>query len=458
MKRQIMNRRVQGFLAWLLVVSATFASISASAATVELLGSGEQTSELSLTVGKSEVLVSKVPVREVMLGNPKVVDFKLLSNRKILVLGKKAGRTNFVMRDSKGKVIAFFDVEVGYDIIGIKHKLHAVMPTEKGIEVRSANRKVVLSGEASSLLVMDKALALAKTFVGSDKDVLNLMQVGGAQQVMLEVRIAEVARSSARALGTQFLANAVAGDLALSLTTSSPATNAFGSLTASGQDVSATLSALVTQGLAKILAEPNLVALSGNEAKFLSGGEFPIQVRQEQGVTTIEYKEFGVAVTFTPTVLNDRRINLKLAAESSAIDTSTSFGINYPGISTRRAATTVELGDGQGFAIAGLLQKDMNNAVDKLPGLGDIPVLGALFQSTAFKRDETELVIVAVPHLVKPVPADRLMLPTDTIVPPNELDQYIYGRLEGGKSSGSKAGQGTSDKAKGMEGPYGHQL
>jgi pilus assembly protein CpaC len=275
---------------------------------------------------------------------------------------------------------------------------------------------------------------------------------------MLEVRIAEVARNSARSLGTAFRADAVTGDLALHLLTSAPAVPAFGTLNGSGRDVSATLSALATQGLAKILAEPNLVALSGNEAKFLSGGEFPLQVAQENNVNTIEYKEFGVAVNFTPTVLNDRRISLKLAAESSAIDTSINYGINYPGISTRRAATTVELGDGQGFAIAGLLQQDMNNAVNRLPGLGDIPVLGALFQSTAFQRNETELVIVVVPRLVKPVPAGRLTLPTDNIIPPNELDQYIYGRVEGGQPEGAAADKGTSEKSKGVEGPYGHQL
>jgi pilus assembly protein CpaC len=392
-----------------------------------------------------------------MLGSPDIADFKLLSAQKILILGKKSGRTNMVLRDRKGGVIALFDIEVGYDIVGIKHKLHAVMPHEKAIEVRSANHKVVLSGEVSSLLAMDRALALSRTFVGADSDVINLMQVGGAQQVMLEVRIAEMARDATRALGTKLEVGGVDGDTTLALNTGSVAANAFGTFYAGGADVNATLSALAHRGLAKILAEPNLVALSGNEAKFLSGGEFPVEVRQEQGVSTIEYKDFGVAVTFTPTVLNDRRISLRMAAESSEIASSTTYGSGYPGISTRRAATTIELGDGQGFAIAGLLQSNMENAVDKFPGLADVPVLGALFRSTDFRRNETELVIVVVPRLVKPVPVDRLSLPTDNLVPPNELDQYIYGRLEGGQAS-PEGGAGDSQKPAGLEGPSGHQL
>jgi pilus assembly protein CpaC len=465
MKSQTSMNRVAGSLAWLLWLAAFLFTSAANATNVELQDVDEQVSALELTVGKSHIIRSRVPVREVMLGNPDVADIKLLTSQKILILGKKSGRTNLVFRDRKGQVLGLFDVEVGYDTLGLKTKLHAVMPNEKGIEVRSANNKVVMSGNVSSLLAMDRALALARTFVSNDKDVINLLQVGGAQQVMLEVRIAEVARSSARALGTEFLASAT-GDLSLTLTTSSAASNAFGTLYAGGSDVNATLSALATEGLAKVLAEPNLVALSGSEAKFLAGGEFPVPIPQEFGGIAIEYKEFGVAVNFTPTVLDDRRINLKLAAESSEIDTSTPLatieGADVPGITTRRAATTVELGDGQGFAIAGLLQNNMNNALNKLPGLGDVPVLGPLFRSTDFQRNETELVIVVVPRLVKPVPADRLALPTDNIVPPSELDQYIHGRLEAGQDSraGGAAGEtaGEAGEPKGLEGSYGHQL
>lgn len=460
MKSQTRMNRVPGFLAWLLMLGAMLTTSIASAADVELMSSGDKVTSLELTVGKSEVIRSTVPIREVMLGDPGVADFKMLTSQKMLILGKKSGRTNLVMRDRRGNVIAFFDVEVGYDVTGIKAKLHAVMPEEKGIEVRSSNHKVVMSGETTNLLAIDKALTLARTFVANDKDVINLMQVGGAQQVMLEVRIAEVARRSVKELGASTtVSGSVDGGYPLSLITtlaSGVTSGASVNIGGTTDDVSVRLSALVTQSLAKILAEPNLVALSGNEAKFLSGGEFPVLVPQGDGVNTIEFKEFGVGVSFTPTVLSDRRINLKLAAESSEIDSSTEVA-GYPGISTRRTATTVELGDGQGLAIAGLLQNNLNNAVNKFPGLGDVPVLGTLFRSTDFQRNETELVIVVVPRLVKPVSPDRLSVPTDDILPPNDMEQYFMGQLEGGKPS-SKGGAGESQQPAGLEGPSGHQL
>lgn len=457
--------RIRGLVAWMLCLGVMVFASAAGAAQVQLQKMDDQVEILELTVGKSHIIESKTAIREVMIGSTDVADFKLLSNRKVLILGKTPGRTNLMFRDNSGRVIGIFDLEVGYDIMGLKHKLHAMMPDEKGIEVRSANSKIVLSGEVSSMLALDKALVLARTFVKSDKDVINLLGVGGSQQVMLQVRIAEVSRDSTRSLGVGLgggeagaAATAVSGDVTWTLLTTGGTllADAFGTLTAGGRDLSATLEAMEERGLGKILAEPTLVALSGSEASFLAGGEFPVIVTQGNTDNyTVEYKEFGVGVKFTPTVLADDRISLKLAAEASDIDAANSTAAAIA-LTTRRTSTTVELGDGQGLAIAGLLQNNMNNLVDQLPGVGDIPVLGALFRSTGFQRKETELVIIVVPRLVKPVPADSFVLPTDNIIPPSQAEQYLNGQLEGRPPQGVSGNEANGPK--GVEGPYGHQL
>jgi len=430
---------------------------------VELELSGNDVSELGLAVGKSEVLRSATDLREVVVGNPAVADIKLLSSRQVLILGRKAGRTNVVFRDRGNRVAALMDVVVGYDIEALKRRLHDVMPDEKAIEVRSAGDKIMLSGEASSALAMESALLVARSFVDKKEEVVNLMSVGGGQQVMLEARIAEVARSAVKDLGVQTRITSDNSNFAFDLLTGVALQDPFGVGTVLGNDYALRLNALETQGLARILAEPNLVAMSGHEAEFLAGGEFPVPEPQDFGSVGILYKEFGVALKFTPTVLTGSKINLRLRAEVSAIDESTRVstiaGASLPGLTTRRAATTVEVGDGQGFAIAGLLQRDMNNFVQKFPGLGEIPVLGALFRSTDFQRNETELVIIVVPRLVKPLPANRYVLPTDGVIPPSDLDQYLLGNVEAQPpAQEDSAREGTPTPKGGVEGQYGHQL
>jgi pilus assembly protein CpaC len=398
-----------------------------------------------------------------------------MSSQQVLVLGKEPGRTNMAFRDRKKDVIALVDVVVGYDIVGIKEKIHEVLPQEENIQVRSANDSVMLSGQISSALAMDTALAIVKSFAPEEK-VLNMLEVGGGQQVMLESRIAAVTRDSLKDLGVRTTINGTSGssDLTdLSLITGGVIANAFGTFSLAETGIFSLLDlkldALEKQGLGNTLAEPNLVALSGQEASFLAGGEFAVPVAQEQGAITVEFQEFGVGLKFTPTVLSSRKINLKLATEVSAIDTTSGATINnitVPGVTTRRASTTIEMADGQSFAIAGLLQNDIQNVVNKFPGLGDIPILGALFRSTDFQREETELVILVTPRLVKPVPAGRHILPTDGFIPPNNRDQYLFGRLEGApdaptaeQSAPSGSGSASEEKApSGIEGTYGHQL
>jgi pilus assembly protein CpaC len=459
-------------------------------------GGRDKASELSLPIGRSQIINSPEVLDQVVIGNPAVADIKLLSSRQVLILGNKPGHTNLVFRDKDRALIAVIDVVVGYDLDGVKRKLYEAVPNERNVEVRGINDSVILSGEVSSLMAMDSVVSIASSFVPKDK-VINNLQVGGGQQVMLEAKVAEVSRTSLKEFGFDIdAAKPIAsGGRSYGIETGALATGGtFPPLTPFGRlnfgdsimkgafsSVDVTLRILETKGLAKTLAEPNIVALSGHEASFLAGGEVPIPTAQSGGVVTsgagvttssaitVTYKEFGVGLKFTPTVLTSNKINLKLNAEVSALDfaNSINFGVgNIPSITTRRTATTVEMGDGQSFAIAGLMQADMNNAISQLPGLGNLPVLGALFRSSKFQRNETELVVVVTPRLVKPVNGEKLKLPTDNLVPPSDVDMYLLGRLEGrvSKKPAKKASDIEPSREKsaanngGVDGAYGHKL
>jgi len=468
----------------LMVVALMLSIFSANAAETVMLEFGgiKKTSELRLSIGKSQIIYSREPLDQVVIGNPAIADIKLLSSRQVLILGSKPGHTNLVFRDKNRSLIAVMDVVVGYDLEGIKRKLYEVIPHEESIEVRGANDQVMLSGQVSNALAMDTAMSIASSYVPKNK-VINMLQVAGGQQVMLEVRIAEISRRSAKELGIginaadsgtsgirafDFSSGVAATGGALNSTGSvyGDASSTFGALSISdltgniAETLTLRLRILETEGLAKTLAEPNLVAMSGQEASFLAGGEFPYQIVGSTGNVGNEFKEFGVGLKFTPTVLTNQKINLRLNAEVSAIDAS---GGTPPPINTRRAATTIEMADGQSFAIAGLLQNDIQNALNQIPGLGDIPILGALFRSSKFQRQETELVIIVTPRLVKPVGEGKLAAPTDNFVPPSWMDQYLLGNLEGSpkrvrKSSNKQSEKAQSESATGIEGEYGHKV
>jgi pilus assembly protein CpaC len=512
-----------------LVAGLMAAPAIVTAAETYTLGFAEELNggELALAIGKNQVINTPKPFDQVVIGNPKVADIRPITNRQVLILGKAPGHTNLVFRGAGQDIIAMMDVMVGYDIVAVKRKLREVLPNETGIEVRPSSDYIVLSGEVSSAQNMDMALQIVRSFIPDDaqapkgseggsggssaaplaKDkVINLMQVGGGQQVMLEAKIAEVSRGSLKALGISSINNmgklpaprvaldgtlqfnnyndvapGLAGtpnagistngsDGALDLLLRGGLAAPFGTVGILYKGINLQLDALEDKGLAKVLAEPNLVALSGQSANFLAGGEFPVPVAQGgavAGAITVEFKPFGVGLKFTPTVLNSQKINLNLGAEVSSIDLNTGTtinGIRVPGIKTRRANTSVEVADGQSFAIAGLLQNDMGNAVRQFPILGDIPILGSLFRSTEFQRNETELVIIVTPRLVKPVPAGQLKTPTDQFVPPSDFDQYLMGTLEGPRSAApapaaKEPGAGTpASRGGGTDGTYGHQL
>ena len=317
---------------------------------------------------------------------------------------------------------------------------------------------MVLSGTVSGNTTMDKILAVSERFAPGL--VTNLMSVEGSQQVMLRVRFIEVKRSILKNMGFNF--KIFEGDFSFTsgnTFASNTALADFGAVALTGGTlgavgIDALLNALESKGLTKTLAEPNLIALSGDTASFLAGGEFPVQTVSEDQ-TQIEFKPFGVRLSFTPTVLDNGLINLIVSPEVSAVDFSVAVG-GTPGLTVRRATTTIELRDGQSFAIAGLLQDDFSDTIDQIPLLGDIPILGALFRSSQFQKNETELVIIVEAHLVKPAPIGSLATPVDNFIPPSESDIWLFGRIEAPGSGIPREGGLAAQGAGGIGGHYGH--
>jgi pilus assembly protein CpaC len=391
--------------------------------------------QIRLTLSHSQLMNIPFSVNRVSVGDPEIADVVVLTPRQIYILGKGLGGTNLLLQGTEERLM-ILELLVEADLTLLKEKLHALLP-EEDIHVHAAKDGIILKGEVSSASVLSTALSISEPF--APKKIVNLMQVGGLQQVLLEVKVAEVSRSTLNELGVNY--QSIVNDTfiftnlgsalptALSLTVPdlnlssfesevSPSTNLI--LGTPQIHLLSFIKALKENGLIKILAEPNLMTVSGQEATFLAGGEFPIPVPQSgstAGSISIDYKKFGVQLKFTPTVLNSDKISLKVAPEVSEVDFTTAVqvgGFVVPGVTTRGATTTVELMDGHTFAIAGLIREDAKNIVTKFPILGDIPILGMLFRSTSFRKDETELVILVTPRLVKSLgAADTASLPTD---------------------------------------------
>jgi pilus assembly protein CpaC len=436
------------------------------------LDSSRYAGEFAVAVNKSQILKVDQPFSDLLVGNDKIADVIPLTNRTVYILGKQLGTTSLSVYGKGKSLLAIVDLVVTHNIDSLKRRIFDLFPEEK-VEVRSVNDSVALSGMVSSGARVGQIVALAERYAPGK--VTNLLKAKGSQQVMLAVRFAEVKRSAFKELGINSLLLGESGDATFSLLNLFPgaaAATGVGTLaegTFSGGEIAVLLDALERKGIVKTLAEPNLIALSGDTANFLAGGEFPIPVAQDANsggsTITVEFKPFGVSLAFTPTVLHDALISLEVRPEVSSVDSSASItagGLTVPGLTTRRAHTTVELKDGQSFAIAGLLQSELRDGIRQLPFAGDIPILGALFRSTDFQRDETELVIIVTPHLVKPARKDELALPTDFTAPPSDLDLFLLGRLEttpDKKPDGKTKGHlvfGADSKAGGLDGTYGH--
>ncbi|NOD77098.1 MULTISPECIES: type II and III secretion system protein family protein [unclassified Ruegeria] len=400
---------------------------------------------LDVPMNRAIVVESEQPFAELSIANAGIADISSLSDRTIYVLGKAPGLTTLTLFDGAGNLLANVRVRVSPDVTEFKERLRQILPDEP-IEVRTANDGIVLSGTVSGSAKLARALELAERY--APERVSNLMSVGGVQQVMLKVRFAEMNRSVAKSLtaslgfgggdttgGFNTLNNQFA--LTNALNNNIPALQAntgailFG-FGAGSTQVRLLLEALETKGLARSLAEPNLSALSGQEASFLAGGEVPIPVPQEEGVVTIEFKPFGVEMDFIPRVVDGDLINLEMATAVSSIDSSSDFTINgdsVPSFITRRAKTTIELRDGESFAIAGLIQDDFADLSNQVPWLGDVPILGALFRSADYRREQSELVVIITAHLVTPTRGEALALPTDRVKPPSEFDLFVNGQV-----------------------------
>jgi pilus assembly protein CpaC len=494
-----------------------WACVATVGAQVELVSTSAQ--RLSLIAGKSTLLRSPQAVKRISIGNPEIADFVLLSPTEIYLTGKAAGSTNLMLWNN-GSVAAAYDLEVGYDMSTLQRQMRELLPEESGLKTVRMNDTIALSGTVSSADKLSQAMALARTFAPKEK-VNNLVEVGGGHQVMLEVRVAELAKATTKRLGINFnyldgdnfgvsmlgglsslvpvdesmlnwvknqvrdvivdstmeaidsidkvtnMNNGIVGPLQygqkafpvnlnpqFGLNVSPNVQGAFRFKTGS-LNWTTLIDALQTDGLAKVLAKPTLIAMSGQSANFLAGGEYPVPVPQGLGSVAIEYKEFGVVLNFTPVVLSNERIHLKVNPEVSELDFSTAIqaqGFVIPGLTKRRASTTIELGDGQSFAIAGLLSDNVRDVLHKFPLLGDIPVLGALFRSRSFQKSESELVIIVTPRLVKPIDADQTPLPTDFYKEPSDSDIYLNGVLQG-KSGAAQAGSAPE-----LAGEFGHSL
>jgi pilus assembly protein CpaC len=414
---------------------------------------GQTSATLPVPMNRAVVVESDLAFSEISVANPAIADIATLSERSIYVLGRAPGRTTMTLLGADGALIANIEVQVVPDVAELRERLREILRNEH-IEVRTANDGIVLSGTVSSGRVVDRAMDLAERYTPGR--VSNLMMVGGSQQVMLQVRFAEMSRTIRQELGVNLSLTDAAGSGAPLTGSSAPSGGVLNitSNIAGTVRLNVMLEALETQGLVRTLAEPNLTALSGEAADFLAGGEFPVPT-QRDGETTIEFKPFGIELEFTPTVVDDQIINLSLATRVSSIDAAIPGANNTPGLRTREASTTVELRDGESFAIAGLLQDDFRDSIGQVPWLGDIPILGALFRSASYQREQSELVIIVTAHLVQPVRGEALALPTDRVTIPSESDLFLYGRLEGAPRAGTAAGDVARQD---FSGSYGYVL
>ncbi|WP_370252120.1 type II and III secretion system protein family protein [Nioella sp.] len=411
---------------------------------------GATSATLRVPMNRAVVVESEALFAELSVANPQIADIATLSERTIYVLGRAPGRTTMTLLSVEGQLIANVEIQVVPDLAEFRERLQEILPSEP-VEVRSANDGIVLSGTVSSGQVLDRALELAERYAPGR--VSNMMMVGGSQQVMLRVRFAEMSRSVSRELGASLgiSGSAFGGNGGTTLGTggmnaTGPATFGVGqSLPANttgrngalgisfgnnSLQLSVMLEALESNGVVRTLAEPSLSALSGATANFNAGGEFAVPVQTESGIS-VEFRPFGVNLTFTPTVVSDETINLQLAAEVSAIDSLVPTVNGVPGLRTRTASTTVEMRDGESFAIAGLLQDDFRDSIGQVPWLGDIPVLGALFRSASYQREQSELVIIVTAHLVSPTRGEAFALPTDRIRIPTENELFLFGLTAG---------------------------
>ena len=414
-------------------------------------------------------LKSEDAFSEVSVANTDIADIVVLTDRSFHVMGKERGKTSVLVYDKQRRLMDVIDVTVNYDVQGLKKSLHEAFPNEQ-VEVRRLASKVYLSGDVSTARVAEQAEKIAQAYAG--ESVTNGLSIKDSHQVLLEVRFVEASRSAIKELGLGLLAEQ-AGEFAfetgVGVVSGTPVGSALLSDMIGPTNIDVQIEALEEKGVVRTLAEPNLVSMSGETASFLAGGEFPIPVQGSDGDIAINYRQFGVGLSFTPTVLDDGVINLKVAPEVSQLDQTNSVrvgGVQVPSLNIRRADTTVELRNGQSFAVAGLLQNTQTDTSVQVPWLGDIPVLGSLFRSTRYRNNETELVIIVTPRLVQPVSdISEIRTPLDDASTPSELNLFLNGKLEGPRLSSDNSSRSSraekpakTEASGGLSANYGHVL
>jgi len=452
------------------------------------IGNDGSPGKLNLVKGQFVTARTSVDYARVIIGNPEVASFVPLSQRTFYILGKDNGRTNGAVLGPDDALLATFSIEVGADVADITKALQQSVP-QADAKVDTVNGRVRIGGEVQDAVALRKALEVVGQHSGSTPPINNL-KVTGSQQVMLEVRLIEASRNAGRELGISWHGRGGGRDIRTggfrprgadeaddgivrfnpNLTSgSTPFGTLIGNVLSGGVSADVLVQALEERGLARRLAEPNLIALSGERASFLAGGEVPIPVSSDDNRVTVTYKEYGVRLNFTPIVLDGGLINLKLEPEVSQVDESvrvSTGAISVPSFITRRASTTIEVRDGQSFAMAGLLQSTHTKTKDQIPVLGDLPIIGALARSSSFQKQETDLVIIVTPHLVKPAkPGQRLRTPLDALKPTSDKEFLLDGKLEkpreepGPQSASPVAGAVANSRknvAPPITGPYGH--
>jgi pilus assembly protein CpaC len=396
--------------------------------------------------GKGTLVRLDRPAATVFVAEPDIADVQIKSPRLLYILGKKPGGTVLYAVDGDDRILFNRRISVDHNLQRLRDAIGKLMPDAR-IDVQSVDNRIILSGTVAS---ESEAHDAHQFVIGmfpdlNDKRVINRLRVLAPNQVNLRVRVAEVSRDILKQFSINWNTIFKQGRTTFGLLSGNPAllldgfvgseSNAntvFGSYRSTPANVDAILDALEKEGMVTILAEPNLTAVSGQTANFLAGGEFPILVPQDDSrLVTVQFKQFGVSLSFAPTLVDANRISLRVKPEVSELSSAGSVtfnGFNIPALTTRRAETTVELGSGQSFAIAGLLQNNLNETINKFPGLGDIPILGTLFRSTRFQRSETELVIIVTPYVVRPTSAPMMAAPTDGLVAPSENDRLVRGQ------------------------------
>jgi pilus assembly protein CpaC len=440
------NRLLVMLAATVLALLPAAATAQAQANTNVIQISSSKTTSLKIAKGKPKTVKTSVPFYEIVIGDPEIANVNPLTDSSFYVLGNNLGTTGIALFDENKQLVGSVDIEVTLDTDRLASTIRDTVPGAD-IQVKSANGRLVLSGSAQDAVAAEKASKIATEFSG-EEEVINSVNISSSQQVQLNVRFVEINRQVGQELGTQ-IAAAYTGPSGGILFNSDPkstdstgAGQLIGSLLSGGFSIDVAIKALEDRGVARRLAEPNLIARSGERASFLAGGEFPIPISEEDGVITVTYKKYGVSLDFTPTVLQDGLISLEIEPEVSSLDASASYkvgNIAIPGFIVRRAHTSVDLKSGQSFMIAGLLQSQNDNVQQRIPGLGKVPVLGALFSSKAYQRRETDLVMIVTPYLVKPMdPTKRPRTPADATYPASTVD-YFLGNVEETKAKGSGA-------------------